>query len=264
MAAIDPAVLLSDAPSFVVGRIGGAGLVCRLYRADPCCGGEREFGLEARPARLNGAGHAAPTGEPPLDLRIGVDCGFIYYAEGGLADPAKVPILEHLDLALDGRILDALARRWLSERGQTDRAGQRQTEKPDWQPGRPLVYEEVFQVLRQDNFHGPLGCYAALDLYFIDPEDDSHEVIVHFGESVHAPTREVGGVRVDLTSGKVEMMPEHASSKMLRYLWSRYRRRYPDLSHLAARYAQMREVGVELSTTGNPSSSPRRSGPSPT
>jgi len=101
------------------------GLVCRLYRSDPCCGGEREFGLEARPAHLNAAGRATPTGEPPLDLRVGVDCGFIYYAEGGLADPAKVPVLEQLDRALDGRILDALARRWLSERGQADRAGQR-------------------------------------------------------------------------------------------------------------------------------------------
>jgi len=203
MAPIDPAVLLSASPSFVVG------------------------------------------------MRGGVDCGYLYYAEGGLADPAQVPVLEHLDLALDGRTLDALAQRWLSERGQADRAGQRQTEKPDWQPGpgRPLVYEDVFEVLRQDNLHGPLGCYAALDLYFVDPEDNSHEVIVHFTEGPHGPTRQVGGVRVDLTGGTVEMKPAHASSKMLRYLWSRYRRRYPDLSHLEARYAKMREVGVELSST---------------
>jgi hypothetical protein len=121
MAAIDPAVLLSESPSFVVGSAGGTRLVCRLYRSDPCCGGEREFGLEARPARLDDAGNATLTGEPPLDLRVGVDCGYLYYAEGGLADPAKVPVLEHLDLALDGRILDALARRWLSERGQAGR-----------------------------------------------------------------------------------------------------------------------------------------------
>jgi hypothetical protein len=154
--------------------------------------------------------------------------------------------LEHLDLALDGRTLDALAQRWLAERGQASRAGQRKTDEPWWPPRQPLAWEEVFEVLRQDNLHGPLGCYAALDLYFVEPGDESGEVIVHFAESIHGPTRDVGGVRVDPTSGDLEMMPARASAKLLRHLWGRYRRRYPDISHLERRRARMREVGVEL------------------
>jgi hypothetical protein len=108
----------------------------------------------------------------------------------------------------------------------------------------------VFEPLREEDLHDPKGCYAVFDLYFVEPGDESGEVILHFGQGPHGPTRDVGGVRVDLPSGDVEMMPAHASAKLLRYLWGRYRRRYPDLSHLEARRSRLQEVGIELRSKG--------------
>ena len=250
---IDPAVLLSDDPTFFVGNAGGTGLLCRLHRSDPCCGGDRVCGIRAEPASVDASGRAIPTGEPSLDLRVGIDCGFLYYAEGGLANPSDVPALEFLDAALDGRALDALARRWLSERGRSVRAGRRKTDvdldESDWQPGQPVAWENAYEVLREDNLHDSQGCYSVIDLYFVEPGNDFREVILHFGEGPHGPTREVGGVRLDLKSKEaemVEMMPERGCSSLLRYLWSRYRRRYPDLSFLESRWVGMREVGIGL------------------
>lgn len=133
-----------------------------------------------------------------------------------------------------------------SEGKQERRVGQRRSEVPYWEPGQPLAWEEAFEVLREDNLHGPRGCYGVFDLYFIEPEDDRREVIIHFGEGPHGPTREVGGVRVGLASGDLEMMPQRGRSKLLRYLWARYQQRYPDFSHVEARWPRMREVGIEL------------------
>ncbi|GAF68658.1 unnamed protein product, partial [marine sediment metagenome] len=142
--------------------------------------------------------------------------------------------------------LDALARRWLAERGKACRAGVQRpnTDDVDWEPGMSLIWSQAFEELREENLHGSLGCYAVLDLYFIEPDSDAPEVILHFGEGPHDPTEEAGGVRVDLETGCTELMPDRGRARLLRRLWDLYRQRYPDLSHLRARWPQMRRFGI--------------------
>jgi hypothetical protein len=43
---IDPAMLLSPEPSFVIVDVGNTGLLCRVSRNDPRCGGDREVILD--------------------------------------------------------------------------------------------------------------------------------------------------------------------------------------------------------------------------
>ncbi len=181
-------------------------------------------------------------------MRVGIDCGYLYHAFGGLVEPSAhdTPGLAELQAALTGQVLDALAQRWLSERGQTFRAGARRpdTDELDWEPGMPLCWSDVFEELREDNLHGVLGCYGVFELYFIEPSSEMPEVIISFGEGPHDPTEEAGGVSVDLETGCTELMPERGRARLLRGLWDLYRRRYPDLSHLRARWPQMSEFGV--------------------
>lgn len=240
---IDPAVLRSAEPSFVVAGEGDAGLLCQVRRADPCCGGDREVALTAQPVLLDGSGSTTPTDGPAFDLRLGIDCGYLYYGEGGIVDTSTTFALAGFEAALNHQVLDALAKRWLAERGQQSRVGTRRTDWDwsDWEPGQPLAWEDLFETLRQDNLHGVDGCYAVFDLYFVDQDDDAREVILHFGEGPHGPTADVGGVRVNLDSGKVEFLPKRSRTKLLRTLWARYRQRYPDFSHLEPRWAKMRE-----------------------
>ena len=248
---IDPAVLLSDNPAFVVGSPGGAGLRCQLGRADPCCGFDREVAILAEPVNVDASGCATPIGAASMDLRAGIDCGYLYYAEGGLADASRSPGLAALDAGLDGRALDALTTRWLTERGQDNHTGQQlpNLSELEWEPGLPLTWESVFKILREDNFHGPRGCYAAFDMYFIDPDHDKPEVILHFGEGPHGPTKEVGGVRINLETEKVKFLQISGRLPLLKYLWARYQQRYPDLSHLQARWLKMRELGPSIRGT---------------
>jgi len=204
----------------------------------------------AQPVRFNSSGHATETGVPPLDMRVGIDCGYFYYAAGGLVEPAAcdIPGLAELQAALNGQVLDALAQRWLAERGKACRAGFRRPDIDDldWQPGQPLSWSDAFEELREENLHGSLGCYAVFDLYFIEPDSDAPEVILHFGEGPHGPTKEAGGIRVNLETSDIEFMPNRGRAKLLRKLWDQYRQRYPDFSHLQARWSQMREFGIEF------------------
>lgn len=247
---IDAAIPLSDDASFVVAGSRQAGLLCRLERGDPCYGGEREVAIVAQPVRFNSSGHATETGVPPLDMRVGIDCGYFYYAAGGLVEPAAcdIPGLAELQAALNGQVLDALAQRWLAERGKACRAGFRRPDIDDldWQPGQPLSWSDAFEELREENLHGSLGCYAVFDLYFIEPDSDAPEVILHFGEGPHGPTKEAGGIRVNLETSDIEFMPNRGRAKLLRKLLDQYRQRYPDFSHLQARWSQMREFGIEF------------------
>ena len=245
---IDPAVLLSSHPSFVVGSPGGAGLLCHLGRADPCCGDDREVAIVAEPVNVDASGNATPTGAASIDLRVGIDCGYLYFGKGGLVDTSRSPGMAALDAGLNGRALDALATRWLAERGENNQAGQQLPNlgELEWEPGMPLTWECVFKVLREDNFHGPRGCYAAFDMYFIDPDHDKPEVILHFGEGPHGPTKEVGGVRINLETSKVKFLQISGRLPLLKYLWARYQQRHPDFSQLEARWSKMRELGPSV------------------
>jgi hypothetical protein len=90
------------------------------------------------------------------------------------------------------------------------------------------------------------------DLYFVDPTHADPEVILHFGEGPHVPTAEVGGVRVNLETDAVELLARRGRMGMLEQLWEWYRRRYPELSHLRARWHRMRELGAEAPGDGSP------------
>lgn len=235
--------LLSPNPSFVIADAGDTGLLCRVSRHDPCCGGDREVILLAQPVRVDLSGSTIPMGEPAFDLRLGIDCGYLYSGEGGMVDTATTPVLTGLEGAINGQVLDALAERWLTERGKENRAGVRRTDwdGSDWQPGQPVAWEGLFETLREDNLHGVDGCYAVFDLYFID-QDEPREVILDFAEGPHGPTADVGGIRIGLDSGETEFLPNRGKAKLLRRLWGRYRQRYPEFSHLEVRWTKMREI----------------------
>ncbi len=108
---IDTAMLLSPEPSFVIADVGDTGLLCRVSRHEPCCGGDREVVLTAQPVRVDVSGSTIPTGEPASDLRLGIDCGYLYYGEGGIVDTVTTPALAGLEGAINGQVLDALAER---------------------------------------------------------------------------------------------------------------------------------------------------------
>jgi hypothetical protein len=224
------------------------------HRAGEGFGGERELGITAQQIRIDEAGAAPPTDGKAFDLRVGIDCGYLYYADGGMVDTSNSAGLAALERALDGRAMDALAERWLAEYGRQNHTGRR---RPDWdwsewKPGQPIAWEDVFESLREDNLHGRRGCYAVFDLYFVDPTVADPEVILHFGAGPHVPTAEVGGVRINLKTDAIELLARRGRRGMLEQLWEWYRRRYPELSHLRARWHRMRELGAEAPGDGSP------------
>ena len=62
----------------------------------------------AQPVRVDLSGSTIPTGEPAFDLRLGIDCGYLYYGEGGIVDTATTPALTGLEGAINGQVHDAL------------------------------------------------------------------------------------------------------------------------------------------------------------
>jgi hypothetical protein len=187
------------------------------------------------------------------ELRLDPDSAIIRDEEGEELDPTKAPFLRALDDALTGDLLEALVRRWHEEKGVPLEAGKPRKEMlgaEDWKIDEPVAWEQMIEPLRGDDYATDDALYGAMELYNLNPADDSNEVMIEFFEVSEEEDEEeddipIGAVVVKLGGG-VRFEPEEGEAKVLQELWKMYDRRHPNRERLHERARLMRRLGAEL------------------
>jgi hypothetical protein len=92
----------------------------------------------------------------------------IWIAENKSADEHDRRVAAIVD-ALDAETLDQLEALWRRQKGILSRGGQRTGEPLDWQPGKLLYWDNVFELDRPEAFADEGRLVVALDMYCVNP-----------------------------------------------------------------------------------------------
>ena len=246
---------------------GSEGIVCRAEACpNPGCGcrdvimhtfpiDSRVQSVEVHGGKLKvyseaveGAGPRSDT-EGVVIARLDVDTGDLALEDGSPADFEAMPRLYWLSEALDGELLEDLARFREAMKGigpSDDSPKLDEVILETWTPGDKVFYSEVFSPVRRDLYRVEDEIYYAMDQYCVNPGCACNEVTVIFGMLGEDLSHDPGTAHVRLTSGKVTFDPDSRDPELTARLWGLLLKRHRGLDHLAARQMKMRAIGSRL------------------
>ena len=262
------------------------GIVCRVEAcSNPDCAcrdvsidtipiDDRVQAVEVRGSTINVYSDAIEGDSPrvdsegPVKVLVDIDTGELALEDGSPADFEAMPRLYWLSEALDGELLEDIARFMAAVKGVSlsdDTPQLRRIILQDWEPGDKVLYEDVFAPVRRDLYRIGDQIYTAADMYCVKPECTCNEVTVAFGTIDRDPSYDPGAAHIDLTSGNVVFDRNARDPEVIDRLWALYLKRHGGLEYLAARQEKMHSIGPQLEAMwkamigdGGPSARPEK------